>query len=82
LPEALAEIEFAKLNHYGIDTIHFAWAGGIERNERHYYRLHGQHLLAEYDNTQNDANHVHTVWRDPNNDFGADLLAHHYAHEH
>jgi len=82
LPGELAEIEFAKLNHHGIDTIHFAWAGGIERHDGHYYRLHGQHLLAEYDNTQNDANHVHSVWRDPTNDFGANLLAHHYAHEH
>jgi len=82
LPEELAEIEYAKLKAKGIDSIHFAWAGGIERYEPHYYRLHGLHILTEYDNTQNDANHIHSVWRDPSNDFGMDLLAHHYAHEH
>jgi len=65
-----------------MDDVHFAWAGGLERGEPHYYRLHGPRLLIEYDNTQDDVNHVHSVWRDPDGDFGADLLAEHYEHAH
>jgi len=82
MPEELAEIELAALNARGIDGLHFAWAGGIERREAHYYRIQGPRFLVEYDNTQNDANHIHSVWRDPENDFGADLLAQHYATAH
>ena len=82
MPEELAEIEMNKLKQNGIDGIHFAWAGGIERRQPHYYRLQAPRFLVEYDNTQNDANHIHSVWRDPANDFGADILAHHYATSH
>ncbi len=82
MPEELAEIELEKLHARGVDGIHFAWAGGIERRQPHYYRLQGPRFLVEYDNTQNDANHIHSVWRDPEDDFGADLLAHHYATSH
>ena len=82
MPDALAEIEFKQLEARGLDQLHFAWAGGIERREGHYYRIQGPRFLVEYDNTQNDANHIHSVWRDPENDFGANLLAHHYATAH
>jgi hypothetical protein len=68
-----------------IDTgeLFFAWAGPAEPGAPHYYRLSGQRFLAEYDNTQNGANHAHAVWRDPQDDFGDDLLrAHrHESHE-
>ncbi len=56
-------------------ALHFAWAGGGERGEPHYYRVQGSRLLIEYDNTQNRVNHIHSVLRDPVGDFGADLLA-------
>ncbi|MQA16584.1 MAG: DUF3500 domain-containing protein, partial [Pseudonocardiaceae bacterium] len=56
--------------------------GSTEPGEPHYYRLQGPRLLAEYDNTQRAVNHVHTVWRDPERDFGLDLLATHYANHH
>ena len=82
MPEELAEIELKALKARGIDALHFAWAGGIERREAHYYRIQGPRFLVEYDNTQNDANHIHSVWRDPENDFAADLLAQHYAMAH
>jgi hypothetical protein len=82
MPDELAEIELKKLHDLGIDGIHFAWAGGLQRRQPHYYRLQGPRFLVEYDNTQNDANHIHSVWRDPSNDFGADLLAQHYAADH
>lgn len=63
--------------------VHFAWAGGTERGQGHYWRIHGEHFAIEYDNTQNDANHVHTVWRDFTRDFGgASLRAHYAEHQH
>jgi len=61
-----------------LGKIHFAWAGGIEPGEGHYYLVQGPTFLLEYDNTQNEANHIHAVWRDLGNDFGEDLLRKHY----
>ena len=60
----------------------FAWAGGIERGQPHYYRIQTPAFLIEYDDTQNNANHIHSVWRDFNGDFGEDLLAEHYQASH
>lgn len=82
IPEELAEQEAAKFAGGKLHGVHFAWAGGVERGQPHYYRLQGPRLLAEYDNTQRDVNHVHTVWRDPEGDFGDDILAHHLAEFH
>ena len=82
MPDELAEIEMSKLQQAPATPLHFAWAGGLQRGQGHYYRIQGGHFLAEYDNTQNDANHIHSVWRNPRNDFGADILARHYAHSH
>ena len=82
LPNELAAIELKKLNEAGLEAVHFAWAGAEERGKPHYYRLHGPFFLVEYDNTQNNANHIHTVWRDPQNDFGVDLLHLHYKQQH
>jgi hypothetical protein len=79
IPDALAEEESAKYaNDHGLDALTFAWAGGFEPGQGHYYRVQGPDLLAEYDNTQRGANHVHTVWRDPRRDVGVDLLAAHH----
>ncbi|HXV61882.1 MAG TPA: DUF3500 domain-containing protein [Vicinamibacteria bacterium] len=76
----LAERELSRIADRGLDAIHFAWAGGAEPGEPHYYRIHGPTFLVEYDNTQNDANHIHTVWRDLEGDFGGvDPLTDHYA---
>ncbi len=63
----------------GWDRIHFGWAGGLEPGQPHYYRVQGPSFILEYDNVQNDANHIHTVWRDFEGDFGRDLLREHYA---
>ncbi|WP_375425231.1 DUF3500 domain-containing protein [uncultured Friedmanniella sp.] len=65
-----------------LDTVHFAWAGSTEPGLPHYYRLQAPRLLLEWDNTQRDANHAHSVWRDPTTDFGLDALAHHRAAHH
>lgn len=74
----LADIDWAKIEKAGLDKIYFAWAGGLERGEAHYYRVQGPTFLLEYDNTQNNANHIHAVWRDFEHDFGMDLLRDHY----
>ena len=76
LTPALAAPRLARLDAH-LPAVHFAWAGspGTEPGDPHYYRLHGPGLLVELDNTQNGANHVHSVWRDPDGDFGGDLLA-------
>ena len=78
----LAKDEFDKIKAAGLQDIHFAWAGTAEPGEAHYYRIHGPTFLIEYDNTQNDANHIHTVWRDLEGDFGRDLLGEHYTNSH
>jgi Protein of unknown function (DUF3500) len=65
-----------------LDAVHFAWAGPTAPGEPHYYRLQGPRLLIEWDNTQNNANHAHSVWRDPTSDFGLDVLARHRAAHH
>jgi hypothetical protein len=79
VPDELAARETAKFAGDKLAGVHFAWAGGTGRGQPHYYRLQGPRLLAEYDNTQHEVNHVHTVWRDPDNDFGDDALARHLA---
>jgi len=65
-----------------LDAVHIAWAGSIEPGQPHYYRVQGPRLLAEWDNTQRGANHAHSVWRDPEADFGVDALAAHRAAHH
>ena len=82
LPGDLARIEQAKLERAGLDAMRFAWAGDERPRHPHYYRLQAPTFVVEYDNTQDDANHVHTVWRDPDADFGADLLRDHLRREH
>ncbi|MGH9368467.1 MAG: DUF3500 domain-containing protein [Thermoanaerobaculia bacterium] len=79
MPQDLADERLAKLRAAGFERITFAWAGGFEPAQPHYYRLQGPTFLIEYDNTQDDANHIHTVWRDFEGDFGRDLLREHYG---
>ena len=74
----VADTEMDRIHEAGLENLHFAWAGSTMRGEGHYYRIHGPTVLIEYDNVQGGANHVHSVWRDPQNDFGDDLLRRHY----
>ena len=78
----LSTADFAKIEAAGLDNVRFAWMGSFERGQRHYYRMHGPTFVLEYDNTQNDANHVHAVWRNFDGDFGRDLLADHLKADH
>jgi Protein of unknown function (DUF3500) len=73
----IASERMEKLKKAGVENIAFAWAGETERGKKHYYRIQGPTFLVEYDNVQNDGNHIHSVWRDFNGDFGRDLLREH-----
>jgi hypothetical protein len=73
----IASERMARLRTAGLDKMTFAWAGSAEVGQKHYYRVQGPTFLIEYDNTQNNGNHVHSVWRDFDGDFGRDLLREH-----
>jgi hypothetical protein len=77
LADDLAADRLAKVKAAGLQNVRFAWAGPTEKGAKHYYRVQGPTFLIEYDNTQNDGNHVHAVWRDFAGDFGRDLLREH-----
>lgn len=76
--QELAAQDLKKIDQADWAKVHFAWAGGLPAGQGHYYRVQGPTFLMEYDNTQNEANHIHAVWRDLTNDFGDDLLRRHY----
>ena len=81
VPAELAENRIAQINEAG-RNIHFAWSGGINRGDPHYYRIQTPLFLIELDDTQDNANHIHSVWRDIRDDFGLDLLQQHYQASH
>ncbi len=76
--EDIAKQRLEAVRKAGMESVKFAWMGGVEKGEGHYYRIQSATFLIEYDCTQNNANHIHSVWRDFKGDFGADLLALHY----
>jgi hypothetical protein len=85
MPDELAEERMKKLEKEETDDIRFGWAGATEPGRGHYYRIQGKSFLVEFDNTQNSANHIHSVWRDFDGDFGHDLIREHYqssSHHH
>lgn len=81
VPEQMAQARMEEVKKAG-KNLNFAWAGVAERGGPHYYRVQAPTFLIEYDNTQNDANHVHSVWREFKGDFGVDLLGEHYKTSH
>ncbi len=80
-PEDIAQARGEQVKQAG-DNLYFAWAGVEQKGGPHYYRIQSPTFLVEYDNTQNNANHIHTVWRDFNGDWGLDLLRQHYDSSH
>jgi Protein of unknown function (DUF3500) len=88
LPKEVAELHLKRLEGGGLENFTFAWAGQPQRGKPHYYRVQGPSFLVEFENAQvggglpGEGNHIHTVWRDPDNDFGDDLLMQHYAEDH
>jgi hypothetical protein len=79
LPGELAARQAARVTN---GELYFAWEGPLTPDTRHYYRVQGDDLLIEYDNTSQDGNHAHTVLRRPRSDFGDDVLAAHYQQAH
>lgn len=82
LPDDLASRERQRIDASERGRLHFAWAGSTRRRGPHYYRIQGPDLLIEYDCVQNDADHIHAVWRRPMSDFGGDALRSHLRHTH
>ena len=78
----VADAEWERIRSGGLASVTFAWAGPDAPGRGHYYAVRGPGFLIEYDNTQNGANHIHSVWRDLTNDWGEDLLAAHYRERH
>jgi hypothetical protein len=81
LPDDPAQRRMEQMNKAG-RNVFFAWAGGIQPGDPHYYRVQTSSFLIELDETQDNANHIHSVWRDFNGDFGGDLLKAHYETDH
>ena len=77
----IAAADMAKIRA-DLDHLHFGWAGGLKLGQAYYYRIQGTTFLIEAANVQNNANHIHTVWRDRDGDFGRDLLGEHHRHDH
>jgi hypothetical protein len=80
--DEVAVRDLERIRTEDLDGLTFAWAGGLARGDKHYYRIHGATFVIEYDNTQDDGNHVHTVWRDFERDFGGDPLRAHLEQQH
>jgi len=77
-----ADADMAKIKKAGIEKIRFGWSGGIKPGEAYYYRVQGSTFLIEAVNFQNNANHVHAVWRDFEGDHGRDILGEHLQQNH
>jgi hypothetical protein len=81
VPEQVAQARQDQIKKAG-NNLYFAWAGGEQYRDPHYYRIQAPAFLVEFDDTQDNANHIHSVWRDFENDFGLDLLKEHYQSSH
>ncbi|MEP1488733.1 MAG: DUF3500 domain-containing protein [Algibacter sp.] len=82
MPEKVATIRLKKIEKEGFNNIHFTWFGATQIDKPHYYRIQGKSFLVEFDNSQNNAKHIHVVWRDFNGDFGKNLIKAHYIKSH
>jgi hypothetical protein len=82
MADDIAADRMGKIRGAGMDKVSFAWAGPLERGQKHYYRVQGPTFLIEFDNTQGNGNHVHAVWRDFNGDWGRDVLREHLKTSH
>ncbi len=81
MPDQIAQYREEQIKKAGTN-MYFAWSGGAGKGDPHYYRIQAPTFLIEYDDTQNGANHIHSVWRDYEGDFGMDLLKMHYESSH
>jgi hypothetical protein len=81
MPDQIASDREAMIRRAG-GNIWFAWAGSTALGAPYYYRIQTADFVVEYDKTHSDGNHIHSVWRDFNGDFGRDLLKEHYEAAH
>jgi hypothetical protein len=81
VPDDLAQRRITQINKAG-RNVYFAWSGGIHHGDPRYYRVQTADFLIEFDDTQDHANHIPSLWRDFNGDFGEDLLLRHYQTSH
>ena len=81
MPDPVAQLREDQIKK-AAGNLYFAWAGGEQPGQGHYYRIQSPSFLIEFDDTQDNANHIHSVWRDFNGDFGLDLLKEHYQSSH
>jgi len=72
----LADARLARVREGGLETLRFGWAGSSRRGEPYYFRVQGARMLIELDNS--GGNHIHSVWRDAEGDWGRDVLREHY----
>jgi len=79
MADSAAHAQLQRIEGAGFERLHFAWAGADQPRRPHYYRIHGPTVIVEYDNSPGGGNHIHSVWRDLENDFGGDLLRKHHA---
>jgi hypothetical protein len=75
LPAELAEVHLGQVREAGPENTRFGWAGPIEAQRPHYYRLQGPTFLLEHDNSRNGGTHIHSVWRDFAQDFGQNVTS-------
>jgi hypothetical protein len=75
LPDETAAAHYERIVEAGFDAIRFGWSGELEPRRPHYYRLQGPTFLLEFDCSRNGGTHIHSVWRDFEQDFGEYLLA-------
>ncbi len=73
---ALATVRMQRASNPAFEAVTFAWVGSAQKGQGHYFRIQGEKFLIEYDNS--GGNHVHSVWRDFDGDWGRDVLADHY----
>lgn len=78
MPIELAKKRLNNVKSEELNNVRFGWAGSTDKSKPHYYRVQGKTFLIEFDNIQNNANHIHSVWRDFDGDFGRDLIKEHY----
>jgi hypothetical protein len=81
VPDEVAERQLRRIEHHGLERLHFAWAGGETEGTPHYYRIQGEDLLIEFDNALDSGNHIHSVWRDLEDDLGHTQLLDHAERE-
>jgi hypothetical protein len=82
MPTKIANARREKVMSEDLSDLYFGWVGAKSLGAAHYYRIQAKTFLIEFDNSQNNANHIHTVWRDFEGDFGRDLIREHYAKSH